>query len=130
MVARAIEGTVASQARTTGLRAPVSNPNVGATETGSIKLRDDDDGKEELGAGACARAGPDGMSMDTFWVPKWDVCSPASSAAELGPARLEAEGWESGAYVPSKASKVDCGRGLKPVVGGNGLTTSGGKVPP
>ena len=63
VVARAIEGTVASQARTTGLRAPVGHPNVGATETGFIKLRDGEDGEEGPGGGASASAGPDGMDM-------------------------------------------------------------------
>lgn len=65
VVARAIEGAIASQVRTTGLRAPVGHPNVGATETGFIKLRDDDEGEEEV-PGTRASAGPDGVGTDMF----------------------------------------------------------------
>lgn len=61
--ARAIEGTIASQARTTGLRAPVGHPNVGATGTGFVKSRDDDDDDDEEPG---VSAGPDGMGMDMF----------------------------------------------------------------
>lgn len=65
VVARAIEGAIVSQARTTGLRARVGHPNVGATETGFIKLRDDDEGEEEV-PGTRASADPDGVGMDMF----------------------------------------------------------------
>jgi len=61
--ARVNEGTIASQARTTGLRVPIGHENVGSAETGFIKLRDDGD-DDEPGAGASA--GTDGMSMEMF----------------------------------------------------------------
>lgn len=60
-----MEGAIVSQARTTGLRAPVGHPNVGATEMGFIKLRNDDEGEEEV-PGTRASADPDGVGTDVF----------------------------------------------------------------